>query len=358
MALQQIYTKLGVKRRSLLAWLGVLTLLVALTVQRYGDRQLREAHLQGSTMGTTYSVKLGRPVSRAERQAVEAAVARVLARIDALMSTYRMDSELMRFNRHRSTTPFSVSPETIEVLSEAAKVSELSGGVFDVTVAPLVNSWGFGAADGVGEASSPVGYTLLQIDSRQRTLTKRAVDLSCDLSAIAKGYAVDRLAEELQRLHHTDYLVEIGGEVRVRGKGATGEPWRIGIEQPVAGRGPIYESVTLQDGALATSGSYRNFREVDGERLSHTIDPRSRRPVTHRLLSVSVVAERAARADALATALHVLGPSEGLALAEREGLAALLLLEGADGRISERATEGWQRLRRRSPELLARGDRP
>jgi len=234
-----------------------------------------------------------------------------------------------------------------------------------------VNAWGFGPGHGTStiELSNPneravdrlrqhVSYRLLEVDRSRATLTKRVAELSCDLSAIAKGYAVDSVAEELERLGYTDYMVEIGGEVRARGRSARREPWRIGIEKPTAARGSVHEVVTLDDQAMATSGSYRNFRVVAGKRLSHTIDPRSGQPVSHRLLSVSVVHERAARADALATALHVLGPVEGVALAEREGLAALFLIEGQDASLVERATMAFQLLRRRSRQLLAQGDRP
>lgn len=353
----------GMRRHTLIAWLAVLTLLGALTTYRYGVRHQVPGLLVGETMGTTYNIKLGRQLTETERDAIDAAVERVLERIDSLMSTYRDDSELMRFNRHRSTTPFEASPETIEVIANSLAVSRLTDGAFDVTVAPLVDAWGFGrdrrdtqpSERDIAEVRRRVGYQLLEVDRARGALTKRAPELRCDLSAVAKGHAVDRVAEALERLGYRDYLVEIGGEVRARGNSEVGEPWRIGIEAPVAARGTVHEVLTLGNGALATSGSYRNFREVDGQRLSHTIDPRSGEPVTHRLLSVSVVEQRAARADALATALHVLGPEGGMALAEREELAALFLIDDGRGGVSRRETSAWQRLRRNAPLPLARG---
>ncbi|MDP7112838.1 MAG: FAD:protein FMN transferase, partial [Myxococcota bacterium] len=159
-----------------------------------------------------------------------------------------------------------------------------------------------------------------------------------DLSAIAKGYGVDRVTGAIEGQGHDRYLVEVGGEVRVRGRNAAGVPWRIGIERPVDEGRDVFRALSLIDAAMATSGDYRSFYELAGRRVSHTIDPRTARPVEHGLASVTVVHDRCAEADGWATALMVLGPDEGPEIAEREGLAALFLTRNDDGSFDERET--------------------
>ncbi len=238
--------------------------------------------------------------------------------VDTAMSTYQDDSELSRFNRH-GTEPFEVSDSMIEVVSEAQRIAELSSGAFDITVGPLVDAWGFGPdpggdppdADTIAVLLADNGFRRLDVDPEQRTLQKENAAIRCDLSAIAKGYAVDRVALGLTDLGLVDFMVEIGGEVRAVGRNAVGEAWRIGIERPEAGSRGMWSAVALADAAMATSGDYRNYYEKDGVRISHTIDPRTGRPVTHRLASVRVIHPSCMTADALATAISVLGPEEG-----------------------------------------------
>jgi len=316
------------------------------------------AEFTGDTMGTTYSVKLGTPELRAEaRGAVQRAIEEQLDRVDRLMSTYRPDSELSRFNRQPANDPFPASPETIEVFRIAREVSQLSGGAFDVTVAPLVAAWGFGATDRApappAEAElallrSRVGFEQIEIDTAARTLTKTRAGVTCDLSAIAKGYAVDQVADALRELGHGDFLVEVGGEVRARGRRPDGAFWRVAIETPDSDPRGVFEVVSLGDIALATSGDYRNYYEVDGRRYSHTIDPRTGRPVEHALASVSVLYADAVHADALATALDVLGPEAGYALAKREGLAAYFIVRRKGGGFDSLATPAFERVLRGS----------
>jgi thiamine biosynthesis lipoprotein len=167
----------------------------------------------------------------------------------------------------------------------------------------------------------------------------------CDLSAIAKGYGVDQVAEALVALGHGDFLVEVGGEMRARGRRLDGEPWRVAIETPDSDVRRVWETLLLRDMALATSGDYRSYYEAGGRRYSHTIDPRSGRPVEHELASVSVLHAEAIWADALATALNVLGPEAGYALAEAEGWAAYFLVRDPAGQFSPRETPAFTRVR-------------
>ena len=277
---------------------------------------------------------------------------RVLERIEGRMSHYRPASELSRFNRARTTEPQPLSAETIGVVVEALAVGRASGGAFDVTVGPLVGAWGFGppgraptAPDAASLAAlrARVGAELLEVDRVAATLRKRHPDVTVDLSAIAKGYAVDAVASLLAARGFRDYLVEIGGELRAGGRERVqGEPWRVAIERPSPGAGDGRSaSCPLTDAAVATAGDYRNFYDLDGARVSHTVDPRTGRPVTHRLRSVSVIADRCSLADARSTALNVLGPDEGYALSVAQGWAALFVTDDGSGRLVERETPAF-----------------
>ena len=266
------------------------------------------------------------------------------------MSHYRPESELSRFNRARTTEPWPMSRETLGVVAEALSVGRASGGAFDVTIGPLVDAWGFGSP-GRGPAApdeaalaalrARVGSDLLEVDLGASTLRKRRADVVLDLSAIAKGYAVDAIADLLVERGYADYLVEIGGELRAGGASERGERWRVGLERPVPGAPAARRIVPLADAAVATSGDYRNFYDLNGVRVSHTLDPRTGRPVAHRLRSVSVIARRCSLADARSTALNVLGPEEGYALAVVRGWAALFVVDDGTGRLVERETPAF-----------------
>lgn len=305
-------------------------------------------------MGTTFTVKVvAENLTEANQIRLQRLIEDELRAVNGKMSHYLEDSELSQFNRSRETTPFVVSQSTLEVFRHAAEVSALTGGAFDITAGPLVNVWGFGPeghaetlpSDAeIARALKRSGYDKLEIDEENATVRKKRPDLYCDLSAIAKGYGVDRVAESLDRDGLTNYMVEVGGEVRTSGTNDSGNAWRIAIEQPVPGQRAIQRIVPLSGLAMATSGGYRNFYDVDGARFSHTIDPRTGRPITHRLASVSVVDELSVRADALATGLLVLGPDEGYKLGVDRNIAALFLIEEEGGEFQELATPAFQRL--------------
>jgi FAD:protein FMN transferase len=289
----------------------------------------------GYTMGTTYSVKVVEPGMTAARQAaIDSSVAATLSEVNSLMSTYDSASELSRFNAHNDTTAFPVSHYLLDVFSIARQVSLGSGGAFDVTVAPLVNAWGFGPGGNrdappsealLRELEARVGYDRIEIDHDALTLRKLHPDVTADLSAVAKGYGVDLVAIRLHQLGVDDLLVEIGGEVRGDGHKPDGSDWQVAIEVPDSRTRAVYRPLPISDLAVATSGDYRNYYERDGVRLAHIIDPRTGRPAQHSGASVTVVDTSAAVADAWATALSVLGPDEGLDLASEEGLAAFFI---------------------------------
>lgn len=303
------------------------------------------AELTGSTMGTTWSVKwTGDPASPADD--LHSRIQSRLADINRLMSTYDPESELSRFNRSETTDWFPVSAETALVVARALEIAELSGGAFDPTVGPLVNLWSFGpdrrtfappADEDLQQAQTAVGYQRVSVRNTPPALRRSDPQIQLDLSAIAKGFGVDALSALLDEAGVTNYLVEIGGEVRARGINED-HPWRLGIERPAELREGLAATVELEHGALATSGDYRNYFVKDGERFSHTIDPATGRPVTHTLASVSVLADDCMTADGWATALLVLGPQKGLEFANQQQLAAYFLIRDGDG-FSEQVSE-------------------
>lgn len=306
--------------------------------------------LHGETMGTTYSIQVVDAPPGLSPEALQQRIDDLLEQVNALMSTYRPDSQLSRFNADRASDWFPVSPELADVVSLAQQISRVSGGAFDVTVGPLVDLWGFGpevkpdrlpAQEAIDAALATTGYGHLSVRERPAALRKALPGLHVDLSAIAKGYGVDRVAELLESEGLVDYLVEIGGELRGRGRNGHGEPWRIAVERPDAASRSVFRVVALRDVGMATSGDYRNFFELDGRRYSHSIDPSTGWPVTHALASVTVLDPRCARADALATALLVLGPEAGPALARSLAVAALFISREADGYRAE-ATEAFE----------------
>lgn len=294
--------------------------------------------LSGETMGTTYSVKVAAKDDSASQEHLRIAVEAALMRVNAGMSTYIEDSELSRLNQAPAEEVIEVAEETFARIANAQRVSEETGGAFDITIGPIVQAYGFGSETVLEFPSDEkldalfgrVGYRKLKINDDLRTVVKTTDGMYCDLSAIAKGHGVDAVVETLVSHGVESCFVEIGGEVRAVGEKSGGEVWRVGIERPDETERRMHRAVPLRDIAMATSGDYRNYYEQDGWRISHIIDARTGRPIDHALASVSVLHERCEMADAYATALMVLGPGEGMRLAERLDLAALFLVREGD----------------------------
>lgn len=276
------------------------------------------------TMGTTYQVKIAQAsISQSELQTLRAKVDSALARVNRQMSTYDPGSEISRFNKFEDTTKFEISTEFIKVVRKALMVYESSEKAFDITVAPLVNLWGFGvkghritppAKKEISSVLKNIGSSHL-IPEGDNGLKKSLPELQLDLSAIAKGYGVDIVAQVLNIERFENFMVEIGGEVYAQGEKAGGDLWKIGIDTPTLASLPgqnIQVILSLKDVAVATSGDYRNYFEYDGKIFSHTINPKSGYPVTHNLASATVVAGNCMEADALATALMVMGMEKGM----------------------------------------------
>jgi thiamine biosynthesis lipoprotein len=296
-------------------------------------RSVGTVKLAGATMGTTWHVTYVPDTAAPGEDAILAAIESELDAVNESMSTYRPDSEISRFNRAPIETWVDVSPPFFQVLSTALEVGQGSGGAYDVTVGPLVDLWGFGPGAGVDRIPGPdeieaalatVGLDLLRIDP-EATRVKKRVAVHLDFSSLAKGYAVDRIAGALAEREIHRYLVEVGGEMRLGGLSGRGDLWRVAIEQPDSGNRGMAVAIELTDTAVATSGDYRNYFEIDGRRFSHSIDPRTGRPVDHDLVSVTVVHPSAMVADAWATALTVMGFQRAVAVAEERDLAVYFI---------------------------------
>ncbi len=305
----------------------------------------------GATMGTTYTVKVLQVPDGMAPDALQAEVDLILAQVNRQMSTYDNDSELSRFNRTQSTGWVAVSTGLLSVIKAALRVSRLTHGAFDVTIGPVVNLWGFGpqtteeelpSDETIREALAKVGYDRVHTRDTPPALRKERSDIYIDLSAIAKGYGVDKVAQYLESLGIDHYLVEIGGELRGKGLNPRGVPWRIAIEKPDPGQRVIERIVQVSDKGVATSGDYRNFFEIAGQRYSHAMDPRTGRPVRHELASVTVVSDTCMEADALATALLVMGPEQGFRLAQKQAIEAFFIVISPAG-FTERSTSGFER---------------
>lgn len=314
---------------------------------------------QGKVMGTTYNVSYVATLFSHPVKDVSRVVHDALSDVDQRMSTYKPDSELMQFNRAPVGEPFVLSSDIVQLVQEAQEISDISDGAYDITVGPLVNLWGFGPTQwaavkeshddsdshqlanapefvkwiedqypghipdetAIQEALAKVGYQSLTVDTEGSTLT-REKELFVDLSSIAKGYGVDRAAAALRAQGIEDFMVEVGGEVLVQGVKPNGKLWRLAVIGPEMGKNGVSALVEPLDKALATSGDYLNFFEVDGKRYSHTINPVTGWPEAKRVAEVAVIADTSARADALATMFMVLGDEKGLELANRLGIAA------------------------------------
>jgi thiamine biosynthesis lipoprotein len=322
-----------------------LTILLLTALSFLSMNQVAEAYqsleARGLTMGKIkYSaIVVTDDHSDKSRAAINEAASGSLQRVNELMSTYLEDSDISKFNAAESSEWQSVAPETAAVVARALEICELTDGAFDPTVGPAVNLWNFGPDKEstpklpdeaqIAEAASLVGYQKIEVRTEPPALRKLNPKVQLDLSAIAKGYAVDRVGESLAELGFDNFMVEVGGEVFAKGERRSGGPWRVGVEKPENSNpidpetDRIHRIVSLSNRAIATSGDYRNFFEVDGKRYSHTIDPKTCRPVNHETAIASIVAEDCMTADAMATAIMVMGHRKGEQLCKKLGYPLL-----------------------------------
>lgn len=324
----------GWPARLIRAWLSACLLIAAPPLASAAQLE----HLSGESMGTRWSVSAVLPAHVDHAQA-QSAVQGALDRVVTQMSTWESDSDISRLNRAAAgwhTIPASF----FHVLDYALSLAQETHGAYDPTVAPLVDVWGFGAENRshlppsdqeIAQARALVGWQKLSLDASALRVHKQA-GTRVDLSSVAKGFGVDEAALALQGLGITQYLVEVGGELRGNGHRPDGQPWHVAIEQPETDLEPAVASViALNNLSVATSGDYQRYFRKGAKRYSHIIDPRTGQPLEHSLASVTVVHTDCMRADALATALTVLGPDEGMDYARRHKLAALFIVAAHDG---------------------------
>ena len=290
---------------------------------------------EGAIFGTYYHIKYEAP------QALDEQIAQALHKVDASMSVFNKQSTISAIN---AGTAARTDALLYDVLHRALAISQSTGGAFDVTVMPLVNAWGFGFKQGTFPTPSQidsirqfVGYQRIQL-TPDSLLKKSDPRIMIDCGAIAKGYGVDRVARTLREHGVRNYMVEIGGEVVVKGRNPEGKPWQIGVCKPIANadteKGDLQTVLSLQDCAVATSGNYRNFYVKNGRKYAHTIDPRTGQPVQHSLLSATVMAPDCATADAYATAFMVMGVEEAQKVLDaHKELHAYFIYEDAKGKL-------------------------
>ncbi|EGR2794698.1 FAD:protein FMN transferase [Vibrio navarrensis] len=312
------------------------------------EKPAEQVHLSGPTMGTTYNIKYIVQPDIPSAEAIQTEVDRLLEEVNDQMSTYRKDSELSRFNQYQGSEPFTVSEQTATVVKEAIRLNQLTQGALDVTVGPLVNLWGFGPearpevvpSDAeLAERKANTGIHHLSVDGNK--LSKDLPHLYVDLSTIAKGWGVDVVADYIQSQGINNYMVEVGGEIRLKGVNREGIPWRIAVEKPSVEERAIQEIIEPGDMAIATSGDYRNYFERDGVRYSHIIDPTTGKPIANKVVSVTVLDKSSMTADGLATGLMVLGDIKGMEVANQNNIPVLMIVKTDDG-FKELVSKAYQ----------------
>lgn len=312
------------------------------------EKPAEQVHLSGPTMGTTYNIKYISAEGIPSPQALQQEVDRLLEEVNDQMSTYRKDSELSRFNQLQSSESFEVSPQTVTVVKEAIRLNGLTQGALDVTVGPLVNLWGFGpearpevvpSDEELAARKAMTGIEHLSVEGN--TLRKDIPNLYVDLSTIAKGWGVDVVADYIQSQGIENYMVEVGGEMRLKGLNREGVKWRIAIEKPSIDERAIQEIIEPGDMAVATSGDYRIYFERDGVRYSHIINPQTGKPIRHKVVSVTVLDKSSMTADGLATGLMVLGEELGMQVANENNIPAFMIVKTQDG-FKELASEAYK----------------
>lgn len=292
----------------------------------------REIRFRGETMGTYYSIVID-GAHESQESEIREKVEDCLAQVNRQMSTWDPASEISRFNHLKSTDWFSVSPEFAEVVTESLRIYQLTEGSFDPTVSPLIDLWGFGgkqpeklpSEEDIAAAKLHVGMELIDVRMTPPAIRKRKPGVALNLSAIAKGHGVDQVSELLTSLGFPAHIVDIGGENRAGKPKSTGTKWRIGVESPLDSANGPHRVIELTDLSVATSGDYRNYFEFQGVRYSHVIDPLTGKPVEHPPASVTVLSKSCITADALATALMVMGTERGLPFCQKNGLSVLFL---------------------------------
>jgi len=312
-------------------YLLVTTLFISTSCSLINDLEVYS--ITGTTMGTTYSIKIVEDEDTPSFIKLDEIIDSVLVDVNQKMSTYISNSELSLFNNSKDTNWVHASEELALIIFESLKVGQLSNGSFDITIGPLVNLWGFGPVekvqsipsdDDISKVKKNIGLNKVLVDFKNSRIKKKSPNIYCDLSGIAKGFGVEKVGLFLESLGFDNYMVEIGGEVRTKGLNDKGEEWKIGISTPT--NDGLQKIINLSGYSMATSGDYLNYFEERGVRYSHTIDPRTGKPITHKLASVTVINKNCSHADAFATAINVMGPIDGYNFALEQKLPVFMIV--------------------------------
>lgn len=294
--------------------------------------------LSGSTMGTTYHITYHGSSKNAQH--IQQGISQRLIELNQHLSTYIDNSDLMQLNNDHSGRCVPVTSDTAQVVAGALKINQLSDGAFNPGLGPLIELWGFDRKDtghkipepkSIQDALSQIRFESTLVDMSVPCITKSSPELFINLSAIAKGYGVDELASFIESQGVESYMIEVGGELRMRGQSPRGTPWNIAIESPISEARTVQKIINPDIMGVATSGDYRNYFEKDGKRYSHTIDPTTGYPIEHSLVSVTVLAPSAMEADGLATAFMVLGEARSMEIAKQQNIAAFFIQKSSDG---------------------------
>lgn len=306
---------------------------IALVLTACGETPLKLYVLRGTTMGTKYMLKCA--VTADDSARIDRSVQEIFEQFDRDLSNWNPNSWVSRFNCSKFTGWQDAPESVVRILEQSKAIHALSGGAFDVTISPLIELWGFGTerSQGIPDQAKidtqlkKVGMDRLELDLVGMRIRKMHPDLTINCSAIAKGTAVDMIAEYLNAQGIEHYLIEIGGEIRTAVPDFEPASWTVGIRKPKAGPTLLQTALELRTAAMATSGDYLNFTEVDDMRYAHIFDPASGRPVPYGLHSLTVIAENCATADALATACLVMGSQKALQLIEGMAMVDAYLVE-------------------------------
>ena len=304
--------------------------------------RFEEHRIEGPSLGTTYHIAYLSGSQPVEKQDVQQRLRALFAAGNQSMSTYHPDSEISVFNRSRSTDPVAVSADLREVIIEGIRLNEVTAGSLDITLKPLSAIWGFGPEGrphtipddkAITDAKAITGVDKLLV--KGQLLAKTEPLLQVDLNTIGKGFVVDQVAQLLESLAIDNYMVEIGGEMRLKGHNGKGKKWRVGVINPVSGQPTAQLEVYPGNNGMATSGDYYQYFEQDGVRYSHILDPLTGKPIKHNVASVTVIHPKSMTADGLSTAMMVMGEEKGLALAEKHQFAVYMIIRQGDHFVSK-----------------------
>jgi thiamine biosynthesis lipoprotein len=328
----------------------LLVILISIYLLSSCQKQPTETALQGNTQGTTYHIKFVSNNLLVTAQQIQTEVNQKLAEIDLKLSNYRNDSEISKLNAQETSDWLPISSDIMQLLTIASYVYAHSDGCYDLTVKPLFDLWGFSrhqnripTPDEIKQVLAHIGMPLLDLDEKQLKIRKKDPKLKIDLSSIAQGYSVGILAERLQALGIQNYMIEIGGEMMVKGRKANGEDWKVGIVAPKPETMEVQKILDIKDQngvAVMTAGTYRNFFQEKGRSYSHILNPKTGSPVTHHLLSVTVLHENPTWADAWDTALLCMGEQEAARVAEAQKLKVLLVYN-QNGKLTEHMSKAF-----------------